>query len=111
MSVPDSDIAAAVDQAAPTVTQESSFGQASVHRAASSADTGSTDAGQQRWQAQNPCHTWLHAVEIPIRLLTVPNSIDSAETPSRQMERKLKGVEALPGPQAAQVLDGRSEAD
>lgn len=38
------------------------------------------------------------------QLLTVTNSIESAETRTRQMERKLKGVEALPGPEAAQLL-------
>ena len=39
------------------------------------------------------------------QLQTVANSIDSAETRSRQMERKLKGVEALPGPEAVRLLD------
>ena len=38
------------------------------------------------------------------QLQTVANSIDSAETRSRQMERKLKGVEALPEPDAVQLL-------
>ncbi len=41
------------------------------------------------------------------QLQTVANSIDSAETRSRQMERKLKGVEALPGPEAVRLLDSR----
>ena len=45
------------------------------------------------------------------QLQTVANSIDSAETRSRQMERKLKGVEALPGPEAVRLLDGRNDAE
>jgi DNA recombination protein RmuC len=39
------------------------------------------------------------------QLQTVANSIDAAETRSRQMERKLRGVEALPEPGAAALLD------
>ena len=49
---------------------------------------------------------------IPIakkQLQTVANSIDSAETRSRQMERKLKGVEALPGPEAVRLLDSGAD--
>ena len=38
------------------------------------------------------------------QLQTVTNSIGQAETRTRQMARKLKGVEALPGPQAEQLL-------
>ncbi len=45
------------------------------------------------------------------QLQTVANSIDSAETRSRQMERKLKGVEALPGPEAVRLLDGGPDRD
>ena len=43
------------------------------------------------------------------QLQTVANSIDSAETRSRQMERKLKGVEALPGPEAVRLLDSGAD--
>ena len=43
------------------------------------------------------------------QLQTVANSIDSAETRTRQMERKLKGVEALPGPEAVRLLDAGNE--
>ena len=43
------------------------------------------------------------------QLQTVANSIDSAETRSRQMERKLKGVEALPGPEAERLLDAGAD--
>lgn len=45
------------------------------------------------------------------QLQSVANSIDSAETRSRQMERKLKAVEALPEPEAVKLLDGSSEPD
>jgi DNA recombination protein RmuC len=45
------------------------------------------------------------------QLQTVANSIDSAETRTRQMERKLKGVEALPEPDAVKLLDAVGEAD
>jgi len=45
------------------------------------------------------------------QLQSVANSIDSAETRSRQMERKLKGVEALPEPEAMKLLDGNSEPE
>jgi len=38
------------------------------------------------------------------QLQTVANSIGQAETRTRQMARKLKGVEALPGPQVDQLL-------
>ena len=38
------------------------------------------------------------------QLQTVANSIDSAETRSRQMERKLKDVETLPEPDAIKLL-------
>ena len=45
------------------------------------------------------------------QLQTVANSIDSAETRSRQMERKLKGVEALPEPDAVQLLGAADEPE
>ena len=45
------------------------------------------------------------------QLQTVANSIDSAETRTRQMERKLKGVEALPEPDAVRLLDSTSEPE
>ncbi len=45
------------------------------------------------------------------QLQTVANSIDSAETRSRQMERKLKGVEALPEPDAVHLLGAADEPD
>ena len=45
------------------------------------------------------------------QLQTVANSIDSAETRSRQMERKLKEVEALPGPEAARLLEAGVEPE
>jgi len=45
------------------------------------------------------------------QLQTVANSIDSAETRSRQMERKLKGVEALPAPDAVQLLGAADEPE
>ena len=38
------------------------------------------------------------------QLAAVANSIDKAETRTRQMERKLKGVEALPVEQAQGLL-------
>ena len=38
------------------------------------------------------------------QLQTVTNSIDQAETRTRQMERRLKGVEALPEPEAKRLL-------
>ena len=38
------------------------------------------------------------------QLLTVTNSIDQAETRTRQMERRLKGVEALPETEAKRLL-------
>jgi DNA recombination protein RmuC len=44
------------------------------------------------------------------QLQTVTNSIGQAETRTRQMARKLKGVEALPVPQAEQLL-GRADAE
>jgi len=40
------------------------------------------------------------------QLETVAKSIESAETRSRQMERRLKSVEALPEPEALRMLDG-----
>ena len=48
------------------------------------------------------------------QLQTVTNSIGQAETRTRQMARKLKGVEALPAPQVEQLLgkaDDESEED
>jgi DNA recombination protein RmuC len=39
------------------------------------------------------------------QLQNVANSIDAAETRTRQMERKLKSVEALPEPEAVRLLD------
>ena len=42
------------------------------------------------------------------QLQTVTNSIGQAETRTRQMARKLKGVEALPAPQVEQLL-GKSD--
>ena len=45
------------------------------------------------------------------QLQTVANSIDSAETRTRQMERKLKGVEALPGPEAVKLLESSGDAE
>ena len=45
------------------------------------------------------------------QLQTVANSIDSAETRSRQMERKLKGVEALPEPDAVHLLGAADESE
>jgi DNA recombination protein RmuC len=38
------------------------------------------------------------------QLATASNTIEQAETRTRQMDRKLKGVEALPSEQAAQLL-------
>jgi len=38
------------------------------------------------------------------QLQSVANSIDAAETRTRQMERKLKDVEALPEPGTARLL-------
>jgi DNA recombination protein RmuC len=40
------------------------------------------------------------------QLATVARSIDLAETRTRQMHRKLRDVEALPGEQAAELLGG-----
>jgi len=45
------------------------------------------------------------------QLQTVAKSIDSAETRTRQMERKLKGVEALPGADAIRLLGSEIESD
>jgi len=45
------------------------------------------------------------------QLAAVANSIDKAETRTRQMERKLKGVEALPVDQAQGLLGAPSIAD
>ncbi|MBL8385075.1 MAG: DNA recombination protein RmuC [Burkholderiales bacterium] len=45
------------------------------------------------------------------QLETVTRSIDQAETRTRQMERKLKGVEALPEPAALRLIDGAPDAD
>ena len=45
------------------------------------------------------------------QLQTVANSIDSAETRTRQMERKLKDVESLPGPAAAKLLGGADDGE
>ncbi len=45
------------------------------------------------------------------QLAAVANSIDKAETRTRQMERKLKGVEALPSDQAQGLLGASSIAD
>ena len=42
------------------------------------------------------------------QLLTVTNSIDQAETRTRQMERRLKGVEALPETEAKRLLGDES---
>jgi DNA recombination protein RmuC len=39
------------------------------------------------------------------QLQSVANSIDAAETRTRQMERKLKSVEALPEPEAVRLLE------
>ena len=44
------------------------------------------------------------------QLQTVANSIDSAETRSRQMERKLKDVESMPEPAAAKLLDAGGDS-
>ena len=38
------------------------------------------------------------------QLQTVAHSIDQAEVRTRAMERRLKGVEALPGPEAQRLL-------
>ncbi len=38
------------------------------------------------------------------QLQTVTNTIEQAETRTRQMERRLKGVEALPEPDAQHLL-------
>ena len=43
------------------------------------------------------------------QLETVTNSIDAAETRTRQMARKLKSVEALPEPEAQKLLDSADE--
>ena len=45
------------------------------------------------------------------QLQTVANSIDSAETRTRQMERKLKDVESLPGPAAVKLLGGADDGE
>ncbi|MDB5803356.1 MAG: recombinase RmuC [Betaproteobacteria bacterium] len=42
------------------------------------------------------------------QLQSVANSIDAAETRTRQMERKLKSVEALPEPEAVRLLDAEN---
>jgi DNA recombination protein RmuC len=39
------------------------------------------------------------------QLQTVANSIDAAETRTRQIERKLKDVEALPGAEIPPLID------
>jgi DNA recombination protein RmuC len=39
------------------------------------------------------------------QLQTVANSIDAAETRTRQIEKKLKDVEALPGAEETKLLD------
>ena len=44
------------------------------------------------------------------QLETVTNSIDAAETRTRQMARKLKSVEALPEPEAQRLLGGADDA-
>jgi DNA recombination protein RmuC len=43
------------------------------------------------------------------QLQTVANTIVEAETRTRQMERKLKDVEALPEPQSAQLIGARAD--
>ncbi|HEX4325697.1 MAG TPA: DNA recombination protein RmuC [Burkholderiales bacterium] len=42
------------------------------------------------------------------QLQSVANSIDAAETRTRQMERKLKSVEALPEPEAVRLLESEN---
>ena len=43
---------------------------------------------------------------LKAQLQTASNTIESAETRTRQMERTLKSVEALPAEQAARLLPG-----
>ena len=45
------------------------------------------------------------------QLETVTRSIEAAETRTRQMSRKLRDVEALPGEQAAGLLADASDPD
>jgi DNA recombination protein RmuC len=61
------------------------------------------------WQVLGAVKTEFHQfgtvlAQLKRQLATASNTIDAAETRTRQMQKKLKTVEALPADQAAQVL-------